>query len=965
MLAHIFRAILRPAHARPADEDHSIDVDGRRERELWEREREWVRERENERERNRRRPNPRAQQTASETPIELTSQIPITYGTGSPSTNPASSIGGAPVPVLDRTASAFPAHVAAVAHTAPLHTNRTTQSSLGAAPTSQPRTAHSRTANATLHMADTHSSFVRPGDFGHPSAEECAALAVAEATRQREDVRVLSAPPPAPSPVISDVDYRNENVSPGPPPSLLESHHHRRSLLVPAEPLDQTQHQILSQQQFHSIVMPPNRVPSAAAAALPVLPTAIPSISAVLNPGSSDRVVFATTDTDDKPKKKEKRKHHHHSDSHASSSSKRKRDKTGRSKDKTERTRDETEPKGTSKEREHKGNSEEVKKKRKKTREGGDNEGGKDRKKLDSDTPMKDREGGNKDTKGEKVKNEDRKKKRKHSKDEGKKHGNKHKRSAEQVDVGTRVQETPSQHQPASDQENVPPAAKLPPMVLGEGVLRPLDKPQHAEGDSRGKHPRGRHSHSKKRKDSPEEVAMIGTHDPEEERRLRKERRARRKEAERALQQSNSGNEVKGHTHDDSDKKARSKTHKSKDKSRHKPKEGEIEERSQRRAARKALKLAEAVKADNLPSSTPSSTLPESSRLQSRLPEFSGRVLSPVPEGSLEPPESVRSPFTPLRPTNSTPIPNLPELPGEGTLSGRHVGYTEAQVPGRYTSPSPAIYPFQHVSLQTPPIESGGPQHKRSYQETLVVVPEQALDNQVKEKLRHQSSKGRTTVVSSLDPNVVSTSENKEDRRRRKAIGLSAIPESLPSPPSTIGPPDDGRAARKRRQRTPEEEEARQRRKEARKQKIAAANANLVRDNQPELSAYQANALSAGNFVGLHYPDPRTQPGYGHYGYGLSEDANQLTSPPPGNDKQQKKSVKIDTRIRGEGSAYARDRWEKEKEEKGKLRKAREREAKATAKAAAKAAAKVAAKANQRWWGSQARAQAQESQAWN
>ncbi|KAF8445364.1 hypothetical protein BGX38DRAFT_1271237 [Terfezia claveryi] len=961
MIAGIIRSWLRPAQAQPVDDENSslhvhVDAEGRAKDQIY-----WEREKERERKRTAR-ANTRTQPAANGASIELTPRLPIFHGTGSPSTEgPVPSVNELVAPVLDRKAERFPAHGGGAVSAVHLQPNQVVPAPPVIVPPSQPRSGRIGTTSATFNMAESHDHYVPLGGFSEPSAEECMALAAAEAARQREEEDALSAPaPPSPSqsPALSDIDYRRMNLSPGPVPSFLEPYYPRQNPPVATEVLDQSSVHLQLQQPVtlasQSKDVPSKRISPLVPATAPAPPIAsgggvvfgveedarlrqhksqniVPETEAVITAGESKHR--------DKGKDRERQSHHPRE---ISPSSTRDKDKT-RSKDRHK----------------HKDAGDKKEKRGKRER--------KERK--------------------ERKENIEKKKEKGHSVHKEKGH-NKHKDKQKEPIV-----QNPSGAVPIpeigripppklqKEKENVPPPAKLV-AAPSSGILKPADEgrhyTQHSEGHASA--PDGKHRTKREATAAdPGKRKSVKVRTPEEQAAhlKRKEARRKAKEQERAIRQTTEGNKgVEGATstehnhregHHEKHRKGHHKEHhksksaghedREKKRSKDRKRDGEsVEERSQRKAARRARKLAEALKADpgNASSGPP---LSEGNKRHSIQLELSGRILSPVPEGSTEPAESIRLPLSPagypIQPT--TPIPNLPELPAGDVVRNQSrpprepVAYTAAQIPPRPSTPPPAAYSSQDITL---PLAGAAripqPRRKRSYDDKVVVPP---APNHA-ESSRHRPSK-ITPVVPYLVAASATTSESKAERQKRRAERSQLASQPYPPPQAAIVPPEVAHAARQhRKKRSPEEIEAKRLRKEARKAKVAAANAALQAINEdeilpsvsvshpskgsrPELSLYQASVLRNNSVVGLHQPDP---PGYGHYGYGTDGKTVDLTSPPPGKGPRHRKSVTIDIGARDGGSSYARDGREKARErerdrdrdrERARQRKEKEKEAKA------------------------------------
>lgn len=960
MIAGIIRSWLRPAQAQPVDDENSslhvhVDAEGRAKDQIY-----WEREKERERKRTAR-ANTRTQPAASGASIELTPRLPIFHGTGSPSTEgPVPSVNELVAPVLDRKAERFPAHGGGTVSAVHLQPNQVVPAPSVIVPPSQPRSGRVGTTSATFNMAESHDHYVPLGGFSEPSAEECMALAAAEAARQREEEDALSAPaPPLPSqsPALSDIDYRRMNLSPGPVLSFLEPYYPRQNPPIATEVLDQTSVHAVQLQQPVTLAsqskdVPPKRISPLVPATAPAPAIAsgggavfgveedarlrqhksqnnVPETEAIITAGESKHR--------DKGKDRQRQSHHLPGISPSSTRDIDKARHGERSKDRHK----------------HKDAGDKKEKREKRER--------KERKERKENKEKKEERG-------------HRRHKEKGHKEKGhQKHKDKQKEPIVQNPSGAvpipeigRIP-PPKLHK---EKENVPPHAKLV-AVPSPGILKPADEgrhySQHSEGHARA--PDGKHRTKTEATDAdPGKRRSVKVRTPEEQAAhlKRKEARRKAKDQERAIRQTTEGNKgVEGATstehnhreghheghreghheghrkgHHKGHHKSKSRGHEDGERKRRndRKRDGEsVEERSQRKAARRARKLAEALKADpgNASSGPP---LSEGNKRHSLPLELSGRILSPVPEGSTEPADSIRLPLSPagypIQPT--TPIPNLPELPAGDVVRKQSrpprepVAYTAAQIPPRPSTPPPAAYSSQDITL--PPAGAvliAQPRRRRSYDDKIVVPPE---PNQAKSS-RHRPSK-ITSVVPNLVAASATTSESREERQKRRAERSHLASQPYPPPEAAIVPPEVAHAARQhRKKRSPEEIEAKRLRKEARKAKVAAANAALQAINEdeilpsasvahpskgsrPELSLYQASVLRNNSVVGLHQPDPRTQPGYGHYGYGTDGKTVDFTSPPPppGKGPRHRKSVTIDIGARDGGPSYARDGREKERE---------------------------------------------------
>jgi len=972
MLAGIIRSWLRPAQAQPVDDENSslhvhVDAEGRAKDQIY-----WEREKERERKRTAR-ANTRAQPAAGGASIELAPRLPIFHGTGSPSTvGPVPSVNELVAPVLDRKAERFPAHGGGAVSAAHLHPNPVVPAPPVIVPPSQPRSGRIGTTSATFNMAESHDHYVPPGGFSEPSAEECIALAAAEAARQREEEDALSAPaPPLPSqsPALSDIDYRTMNLSPGPAPSFLEPYYPRQNPPVATEALDQpTVHVAPLQQPVpvapQSKVVPLKRIS-------PLIPTTAPAPTITSGGGAvlgveenaklrqhknqinapEAEAVITAGESKHRDKGKDRQRQSHHL-SEISPSSTRDKDKTRHGEKSKDRHK-------------HKDPGDEMEKKEKKEkREKRDKRERKEKKERKEDKGHK----GHKEYK-EYKEHKGHKEHKEHKERGHRRHRDKQKEPIVQNPSGAvptpEIRRIPPPKL-QKEKENDPPLAK-PVVAHSPGILKPVDA-----STSNGKQPSRTETTERK---------TVKVRTPEEQAAHLKRKEARRiaKEQERAIRQATEGNKgVEGatsteHNHHDGHRKRHRRSKSSKREggegnNRHRKRDGEsVEERSQRKAAKRAHKLAEALKAEpgNANSGPP---LSEGNKRHSLQLELSGRILSPVPEGSTEPADSIRLPLSPagypIQPT--TPIPNLPELPAGNVIrnpsrpSREPVAYTETQIPPRPSTPPPAAYSSQDIILSPAgAVHISQPRRRRSYDDKIVVLPEPAQSNQA-EGSRNRPSKSKPPVVTPLVPHLVAatitTPESKEERRRRRAERAQLASQPYPPPAAAIVPPEEAHVTRQhRKKRSPEEIEAKRVRKEARKAKVAAANAALqainedeilpstsaahpTKGSRPELTLYQASALRNNSVVGLHQPDPRTQPGYGHYGYGTDGKTVGLTSPPPGKGPRHRKSVTIDMGARDGGPSYARDGREKERErerdrerdrERERQRKEKEKEAKA------------------------------------
>ncbi|KAF8473406.1 hypothetical protein BDZ91DRAFT_759810 [Kalaharituber pfeilii] len=1035
MFANIFRVFLRPT--RPQEDDLSslhvhIDVDRQRDQLLWAREK----ERERRRQAKSNLTNPLSGAT---TEIELTAQYPITYGTGSGSSDISPPVTELAAPVLDRRASVFPAHGGSAVHLQPR--NSLVQAPI--VPQSQPKAGKGMATGISSSMVENKDFLGGTVELNLPSAEECMAVeAAAEAARQKEEEEAfpVAAPPlPSQSPVLSDKDYRTMNLSPGPALSFLEPEYPQEQTSILTEP----------------VVGPSNARPLSQKLPTPVIPQVKifePLESKAVGPSTSTAEVtanisesgnaFGTVESETKIKRIKKTKSSRKTaKSESSPSGEEKKEQVKENSEKSKEKKKEKEKdkgkgkekvkeKSKGKEKEKEKSKEKVKEKEKekskekeKEREKGKGkekerekekhkDKGKDKGKASTekedhrhsrhDEPQngndKSKSRESHKTRGEKhsAKDEKRDGEKPEKKRKKRHHTNTSKPPAGVVMADGSTRETHKHERPKNGKENIPPQPPVPPMITPApvvhkgGILKPTEIGKHRKSSHHRNH--SPHKRSDGERSEPAKEKRVEVRTPSEEeahRKRRKEEKARIKQAEQPLPQQDIvaaeedqkvHNRSGVHKPKKSDRNGEEKgnsSHSRKHKHRSKPRKDETEEeRSQRRAARKARKLEKALQQEAAAEASAITAAPPphpaaGAKRHSFQPEVPFRILSPVIEGSPEPPESVPLPLSPANyPVQShAPLPDLPELPGDEVPlvpqdSSAHSSqrpvtriltvpsddaavYTEEQLPPRPPTPPPAAYSAQSVS-QAQPNPSQAPFHERRHphEEKIVVPPE--LSQEHAEYSARRSKKSENPA----------TTETREVRRKRRSEKNPAGEAPVAPPPAAIVQPDDARAAR-RSKRTPEEAEARKLRREARKiEKLAAVNAALKRDQKHqsgsasltrhqskgshvELSAYQANAMKSSSTVGFHYPDPRTEPGYGHYGYGINTGegpsiATGITSPPPGKMPKHKKSVTIDEGHRGQGSGYIRDGREKQRErDRERLRKQREKEAKAAAAAAA------------------------------
>ncbi|KAI5810269.1 hypothetical protein DFH27DRAFT_649746 [Peziza echinospora] len=1033
------------------------DVDRQRDKERWERERERSERERRRASRPRVHAPGAASSAGlhpSSTPavssgsaIELTPRYStLTHGSVTGSTEPAQSVSELAAPVLDRTAVAFPAHGGSVPQPQqplpiPHLPLQHTSPHIGPpVPTPQPKSARLATA-ATIGPVDGYSNY-GGNDMGS---------ATVEAVRIEHDGMAPLAPPqPSQSPAISEMDYRPMNISPGPAPSFIDpkSNPYQYTLtaeavsaidLAPAIPSVQLYTQGRNSQpvlEDSSIVHPG---PSSSVAGVVGTGSGIPdgTIGGEVPKKRSHRKKSESkskSKSSDKENEQENDKGKAKQEDHHSSSKKDK-DRERRKESSKDKESDTRTPEEKERERRERKERKEKRREKKEKREAEKKEAEK-------------QEAEKREAEKREAEKREAEKRETEKREAAKKALGKGKEvagvSVPVVKPGAQSSKIRKDIIPVEKAISKPSVDTRPILGTkhGDGMVRasepkkpsevaikagskpsPADSRQHTHHHSDSKHhshSHHHHHHHNSAPDAPNAPALpkksVVVRTPEEEaaRRQRKADRAKARELKAAMQAAMQTNNNTGESsavvngaaiattsNTEPTVEGTHHSHKSKSKSeadgsrkhKHRKSKETAEEKSERRAARRALELAESLlleTANDPPIRPTAATEKILSASATHLP-----IINPPP--IVTPLSPSGRPFQP-----PSPIPELPELgdtppppPRNFTaLTKEPKAYTESQIPPRPRTPPPAAY-FSSSNLAG--LIGGGSRiaqpEPRHYQEDKIsVLQEINAENDTSRRKPHRTRTSSSTqapevvpVPVTVVPRPLETKEERRQRRSEREKAKAALP-SQANPPSysateaaAVIPPAELNAEehQEKSKRTPEESAARRARRDARKaEKVAAANAALHGDDQPQPppkssshlqnssagpshggsrtridSAHnKGHSVKAGSTVGLHH-DPRNEPGYGHYGYkvntgdGPSNVGTYPAQPLPATtsghrSKHTRKSVMIDEGARDEGPGYHRDGKEKERErERERIRKEKEKEAKAAAAAAAAAAA--------------------------